>query len=124
MTEAITYRIPIVRLVGIWRFLTPMDRLQENDYGRVRTAFGAYQEQWVPVQASAWWHPLSLQDTQVCNLPNVEFVRGVPNESSVVSGFIDIVRPVEDRALAGYIEQVSKQYYREPFSEGTKWIVE
>lgn len=104
MTKKITYRVPIVRLVGVWRFLTPMEKLQENDYGRIRLKFGSHTEDWMPVHMVRSWYSVYQEDKRAIDLPNVELVRGVPNESEVVTDFINVVRLEKDSELEAHIE--------------------
>lgn len=114
MAEEIKYRVPIVRLVGIWRFLTPMDTIQVGDYSRARFMGWTYQPQWVPTNLSSVWYSMYFKNKRVADFPNMEFIRGAPNESSIFIEYIDIVRRTKDSALEEYVDRLSHQVARIP----------
>lgn len=113
MTGVITYRVPIIRLVGIWRFLTPMDIVQEGDYGRRRHESRIYDAQWELVETTAWWYYLSQRqytDMRTTSFPSREFVRGVSGESSIAIEYMTIESRTKDVLLETYISRTSSQY--------------
>ena len=77
----------LLRPVGLYRFLTPVDVLQKGDLGRLQDGSDHRDRNWeeVPEPPNGWGDPVFGVGSPVpLNRTTWEFIRPIPGEATVI----------------------------------------